>query len=389
MTTKAKNGDYRNWGPGYWYQNCRLYYWPLTASGDSDMKKAWFDMYMNNLALQSDVTRKYYGHDGAFFPETTNFFGLYIQDDWGWNNTGKASQTRWIRYHYEGALEMLAEMLEEYNHSRDEAFAKNYIVPFATQVISFFANHWPTINDRYRFIPANSLEQYWDCLNPIDYIAGLTHDINELKKLPENIVGSKLREEWDNCLRRLPPLPKTPDGKRLLPAEEYGVDRNFENPECYTIFPFKLYGMGRPDLDVALNTFNHRKFKHSNCWSQCAIQAAILGQSQLMEEALLKNATARDPEVRFPAFWKPGSDYVPDLDNGGVLATAVQHMLIDNLDGAIILLQALPDNWEADFKLRAHDNTVVRAKAKGKTLKELQVTPRSRANDVIIPDNNK
>ena len=386
---KGKNGDYRNWGPGYWYQNCRLYYWPLTASGDSDMKKAWFDMYMNNLALQSDVTRKYYGHDGAFFPETTNFFGLYIQDDWGWNNTGKASQTRWIRYHYEGALEMLAEMLEEYNHSRDEAFAKNYIVPFATQVISFFANHWPTINDRYRFIPANSLEQYWDCLNPIDYIAGLTHDINELKKLPENIVGSKLREEWDNCLRRLPPLPKTPDGKRLLPAEEYGVDRNFENPECYTIFPFKLYGMGRPDLDVALNTFNHRKFKHSNCWSQCAIQAAILGQSQLMEEALLKNATARDPEVRFPAFWKPGSDYVPDLDNGGVLATAVQHMLIDNLDGAIILLQALPDNWEADFKLRAHDNTVVRAKAKGKTLKELQVTPRSRANDVIIPDNNK
>lgn len=138
-----------------------------------------------------------------------------------------------------------------------------------------------------------------------------------------------------------------------------------------------------------LTTFNHRKFKHSNCWSQCAIQAAILGQSQLMEEALLKNATARDPEVRFPAFWKPGSDYVPDLDNGGVLATAVQHMLIDNLDGAIILLQALPDNWEADFKLRAHDNTVVRAKAKGKTLKELQVTPRSRANDVIIPDNNK
>lgn len=385
---KGNNGDYRNWGPGYWYQNCRLYYWPLTASGDSDMKKAWFDMYMNNLPLQTDVTRKYYGHDGAFFPETTNFFGLYIQDDWGWHNTGKASQTRWIRYHYEGALEMLAEMLDEYNHSRDEAFAKNYIVPFATQVIRFFANHWPTINDRFRFIPANSLEQYWDCLNPIDYVAGLTHDINELKKLPEGIVSEELLAEWDKCLRQLPPLPKTPDGKRLLPAEEYGVDRNFENPECYTTFPFKLYGVGRPDLDVALNTFNNRKFKHSNCWSQCAIQAAILGQSQLMEEALLKNATARDPEVRFPAFWKPGSDYVPDLDNGGVLATAVQHMLIDNIDGTIVLLQALPDNWEVDFKLHAHDNTTVRAKAKGKKVKTLQVTPEYRAKDVTIPDQN-
>ena len=157
---KGKDGDYRNWGPGYWYQNCRLYYWPLTASGDFDMKKPWFDMYMSMLPIQRDITRKYYGHEGAFFPETLNFFGLFIQDDWGWNNTGTASQTRWIRYHYEGALEMLAEMIDYYRHTSDDEFARNYIVPFATDVIRFFDNHWPTVNGQYRFIPANSLEQF-------------------------------------------------------------------------------------------------------------------------------------------------------------------------------------------------------------------------------------
>lgn len=380
----GKNGDYRNWGPGYWYQNCRLYYWPLSASGDFDMKMPWFDMYMSILPMQQDVTRIYYGHDGAFFPETLNIFGLYIQDDWGWNNTGKASQTRWIRYHYEGALEMLAEMLDYYDHTRDEVFARDYIVPFATQVIRFFDRHWPTINNQYRFIPANALEQYWDCLNPTDYIAGLTHDITRLRNLPDGLVPDELKSEWELILTRLPPIARTPDGKRLLPAEEFGVDRNFENPQCYTIFPFRLFGPGRQDPDVALNTFDARTFKESNCWSQCGIQAAILGLDERMPAMLMRNATARDPQVRFPSFWKPGSDYVPDLDNGGVLALTLQYMLIDNLGDSIILLQAMPRHWSVDFKLYAHDRTSVRVRSDGKRVTNLDVWPESRRKDVIV-----
>ena len=380
----GNNGDYRNWGPGYWYQNCRLYYWPLAASGDFDMKKPWFDMYMSILPMQQDITRIYYGHDGAFFPETLNFFGLYIQDDWGWNNTGKASQTRWIRYHYEGALEMLAEMLDYYDHTRDEAFARDYIVPFATQVIRFFDLHWPTINNQYRFIPANALEQYWDCLNPTDYIAGLTHDITRLRELPDGIVPAELSAEWERILTQLPPIARTPDGSRLLPAEEYGVDRNFENPQCYAIFPFRLYGPGRLDPEVARNTFDSRIFKESNCWSQCGIQAAILGLDEMMPAMLMRNATARDPQVRFPSFWKPGSDYVPDLDNGGVLALTLQHMLIDNNGDSIVLLQAMPEHWNVDFKLHAHDRTSVRVKADGKNINSLDVWPESRRNDISV-----
>ena len=380
----GKNGDYRNWGPGYWYQNCRLYYWPLAASGDFDLKKPWFDMYMSMLPMQQDITRAYYGHDGAFFPETLNFFGLYIQDDWGWNNTGKASQTRWIRYHYEGALEMLAEMLDYYDYTRDETFARDYIVPFATQVIRFFDQHWSTINNQYRFIPANSLEQYWDCLNPTDYIAGLTHDITRLRELPKGLVPAELSAEWERILTQLPPIARTPDGSRLLPAEEYGEDRNFENPQCYAIFPFRLYGPGRLDPEVARNTFDARIFKESNCWSQCGIQAAILGMHEQMPAMLMRNATARDPKVRFPSFWKPGSDYVPDLDNGGVLALTLQHMLIDNLGDSIVLLQAMPAHWDVDFKLNAHDRTSVRVKADGKNINSLEVFPESRRKDVTV-----
>ncbi|MDE6096582.1 MAG: hypothetical protein K2G52_10375 [Muribaculaceae bacterium] len=240
--------------------------------------------------------------------------------------------------------------------------------------------------DKYRDPYLHPLEQFWDCLNPIDYIAALTYDIEELKRLPADIIGNELVAEWEGVLSKLPPLPKSADGKLLLPAEEFGIDRNFENPQCYVIWPFKLYGVTQPDYELALNTFNMRKFKASNCWSQCAVQAARLGLSGEMAELLMHNAGAQDPSVRFPAFWNPGSDYVPDFDNGGVLAMAVQTMLVDNLGDSILVAQALPDGWEADFKLHAYGNTTVIGKAKGKKVESLDIFPASRAASVVYPE---
>lgn len=381
---KGYNGDYRTWGPGYWYQNCRLYYWPLTASGDYDLKKPWFDMYMNMLDLQKDVTKKYYDHDGAFFPETLNFFGMYIQDDWGWNNPGKASDTRWIRYHYSGALEMLSEMLDYYDYKKDEAFAREYIVPFGREVIRFFDQHWPRINQSIRFIPANAIEQFWDCLNPVDYIAGLQYTITKLNALPVGLIDEQLRNEWNNCLKSLPPIPMTRDGKKIRPAEEFGEPRNLENPECYVIFPFKLYGLGRQGLDIALNTFRDRSFRQSTCWSQDIVQAPLLGLAEESGKYLIKNIQALDPDVRFPAFWKPGSDYIPDLDNGGAFMLGLQHILLQSVDQSILVLPAFPDFWDADFKLHAFDNTTVRVKSKGNNVSLLNVYPEVRKTDILF-----
>jgi len=381
----GQNGDYRNWGPGYWFQNNRLFHWPLFSSGDYDLLKPWFDMYMNVMKFQKDVTKKQHGHGGAFFPETLNFFGLFIQDDWGWNNVdGKASDTRWIRYHYSSSLEMLSQMLELYDYTKDDEFAKQYIIPFAEQSIRFFDQHWPRISGVIRFSPANSLEQFWDCVNPVDYIAGLQYTIGKLNELPRNLTTSDLLEEWNNCLRALPPLPMSSDKKKILPAEEFGEERNFENPECYPIFPFRLFGLERPGLDIAKNTFDNRVWKLSNCWSQCLIQAALLGLGEESGEFIMKNVTAHDPGVRFPAFWKQGSDYNPDFDNGGVMATGLQYMLIQNVNDKILVLPAFPAHWNVDFKLQAHDNTTVRVKSAGTVISQLEVSPVSRKADVSL-----
>jgi len=42
------------------------------------------------------------------------------------------------------------------------------------------------------------------------------------------------------------------DGRpTILPAEKYGATRNSENPELYVAYPYRLYGVGKPDLQLA------------------------------------------------------------------------------------------------------------------------------------------
>lgn len=372
------NGDNRRWGPGYWHQNCRLYYWPLTVSGDYDLLKPWFAMYSNALPLQRDITRIQFGHGGAYFPETMNHFGLFIGDDWGWRNRdGKASQTRWIRYHFQGALEVLANMYEYYRHTGDRQFAADVMVPFATEVIRFFDLHWPRIQGTIRFAPANSLEQFWDCVNPVCYNAALRHDIPAMLSLPKDLVGDSLRSEWSNLLNSLPPIPMSADKSHILPAEEYGKERNFENPELYTVWPYRLFTKGKPGYEAALNSYRDRRWKRSNCWSQCAAQAAVLGLPDEVREGIMNKVNSVDPVIRFPAFWKPGSDYTPDLDNGGMMAIAIQEMLLQEApDGSgPLIFPALPDGWYADFKLHTPD-AVVRATSTPKGITRREITPK-------------
>ncbi|MBO5455249.1 MAG: hypothetical protein J6A20_01895 [Muribaculaceae bacterium] len=86
--------------------------------------------------------------------------------------------------------------------------------------------------------------------------------------------------------------------------------------------------------------------------------------------------------MRFPVFWKPGSDYIPDLDNGGAFAMGLQQMLLQDADGKILILPAFPKEWDVDFKLHAHDRTTVRVRKKGSKIEKIDVIPSIRTTDL-------
>ena len=169
----------------------------------------------------------------------------------------------------------------------------------------------------------------------------------------------------------------------ILPAEKYGSTKNSENPELYVAFPYRLYGVGKPDLKLAQDTFAARRFHFITCWGQDGTEASILGLTAEAKRAVTSEFTDYGDE-RFRWFWKAGGDWIPDLDNGGSGMIALQNMLMQCDGKRIQLLPAWPKDWSADFKLHAPFQTTVEGHVKNGKISNLKVTPKSRADDVII-----
>ena len=108
----------------------------MLASGDFDLVKPWFDLYLNALPLVKDRTQAYYHHEGAGFIETIDFWGLPNLNDFGWDNQGVEPASEWIRYHTQGGLEVVAMMLDQYDLTQDAVFARKKLIPFADAIIT-------------------------------------------------------------------------------------------------------------------------------------------------------------------------------------------------------------------------------------------------------------
>src|SRR5258708_33821785 len=77
----------------------------------------------------------------------------------------------------------------------------------------------------------------------------------------------------------------------ILPAEKYGKTSNGENPELYVAFPYRLYGVGKPGLKLAQDTFAPRLFPDNTSWGQDGTQSAVLGLTSVARSAAITKAT--------------------------------------------------------------------------------------------------
>lgn len=398
-TEKNCDPDYRTWGACFWNQNTRMLYWPLFASGDFDLLMPWFNMYVQAIPLVKDRTRAYFHHDGGAFIETIYFWGLPNVNDFGWDNPGPELQSEWMRYHIQGGLEVLAQMLDYHDYSGDISFAKNSLLPLADTVITYYDQHWKRGPDgKIILSPAQSIETYQTtAVNPTPDIAGLMSVLPRLLALPPALASKEERTLWSRVWKNLPPIPmgRTARGKlpprgqgepngipTILPAQKYGETRNVENPELYTVFPYHLFGVGKPGLDLARATYQARLFRMSHCWGQDALEAAMLGLTGAARAGVVEELTFYGNQ-QFPWFWRK-SDWIPDMDDGGAGMAALQLMLMQCDGRRILLLPAWPREWTADFKLRAPYQTTVEGHVENGKVSHLRVNPSARAKDIVV-----
>ena len=382
------NPDWRRWGSNYWFQNTRLIYWPMLASGDFEMIDPLFRMYSEALPLSLARIKTYYGFDhAAGFPETMYWWGLPNNGDYGWQNTSPELETSFIKHHWNGNLELILLMLNRYEYTQDQVFAKRVLLTLADPLISFFDQYWPKrdTNRKIIFDHSQALEAWWDVVNPMPDIAGLRSVLPRLLALPNNLITSDQRLRWTRILQELPPIPMADvKGVKLLrPAEIFSKGPHTENPELYAIFPFRLYGVGMPDLTMARQTFGQRTNHHNRGWCQDGIQAACLGLRDEAARLVSIRAANINKTARFPALWGPNFDWVPDQDHGNNILTALQFMLVQPVGDKIFLMPSWPKTWDVKFKLHAPKKTVIEGEYHNGKLSYLKVTPKSRTKDVV------
>lgn len=397
---QAFTPDYRKWGGGTMTaQNQRLVYWPMLKSGDFDMMSSQFDFYNRMLKNAELRTQVYWQHNGACFCEQIENYGLPNPAEYGfkrpeWFDKG-LEYNAWLEYEWDTILEFCQMILETKNYANADITP---YLPLIESSLTFFDEHYRQLasrrgrkaldgNGHLVLFPGSACETYKMTNNASSTIAAL-------KTVLEN-YGKK-----DEMLKTIPPIPlryieikdslnpaASPELKQTIsPAASWERINNVETPQLYPVFPWRIYGVGKENLELARNTYFYDpeaiRFRSHVGWKQDNIWAACLG---LTEEAKrLALAKLSNGPHRFPAFWGPGYDWAPDHNWGGSGMIGLQEMLLQTNGEQILLFPAWPKEWDIHFKLHAPGETTVEATLKDGKVTDLKVLPESRKKDIII-----
>ncbi|MBO9617486.1 MAG: hypothetical protein J7539_00505 [Niabella sp.] len=392
--------DHRNWGGGtFTAQNQRLVYWPLLKSGDVDMMQTQFDFYNRLLATAELRSKIYWGHAGANFNEQIENFGLPNPTEYGWKRPEGfdpgMEYNAWLEYEWDTVLEFCKMLLDANDYGSIQL--TNYL-PLIKSCLRFFDAHYQYLakqrgakaldQDGHLILyPGSGAETFKMAYNSSSTIAALQTVTAGLLALPAGNLTDSDKIYFTGLLKRIPPVPfmQYNGHTTIAPAQVWARVNNTESSMLYPVFPWGIFGVGHPGLDTAINTYKldtfALKFRSAVGWKQDNIFAARLGLTQ--EAKRLTVQKLKDGGRRFPAFWGPGYDWVPDHNWGGSGMIGLQEMLLQAVDDKIYLFPAWPKEWDVAFKLHAPRHTTVEGVVKKGKLVSLKVIPQSREKDVV------
>jgi hypothetical protein len=422
--TKAHDPDWRQWGGSvFTAQNQRLLYWPMLKSGDFDAILPQFELYRKGLPGATTRVKKHFGHNGAVYCEYTSVPGIAFGDGWGWQNENNyrirgeeipfgdpranaatgfndpvekgVMANGAIAYHWESQIEH-AYMILEY-HRFTGADISTYM-PFIEQSLIFFDEHYRARqkmrngkevdeNGKLVIYPSTSCESYRGATNPADVLAGLKACLKSMLELDEKYLSSERKVYYNEFLSRVPGFAfDVVDGLPVIkPAETWLKESNQELPQFYPLFPFDQFKLGDDEIQLFKNAYQVAPaFRKGTImsWHQDGIQFARMGMTA--DAADYNTRKLQDSERRYPTFWGPGHDWVPDHNWGGSGMIGLQEMLVQTVGDKIVLFPAWPIDWNVDFKLHAPGNTTVECCLKNGEIVNLKITPKKREKDLVL-----
>lgn len=391
--------DFRRWmGCRFMSQNQRWLGWPTLANGDADLLSPSISFYRDRSATAA-ARAKTNGADGMVYPEPLDIWGLCCV---GPRPDGLCGAQH-LTYHFSMMLEH-AWMALQAHDALGIPLAKD--LPWMEGAVFFYDSFYRKEakkrtgrelgpDGRLVLHPACGLEFAGGATDPIEVVCGLKRVTAGLIALNETSPAS--RERLERIHGTLPDIPKGMRGGRptLLPAKTWERDYNKWEPiEMYAYWPYRLFGITQPDtLQLARDTWatipadRARLCKQDYSWMANVVNmAALAWPEEAKKRAIYKMANTAAAQARFPAFFGPGHDWLPDHNWGGSGMTGIQEMLLapePGPKGKLNLFPAWPAEWDVDFKLHAPGRTTVEAVLRGGKLASLKVTPKSREKDIV------
>ncbi len=392
--------DFRRWMYCHFMsQNQRWLGWPAIAGGDAALLEPTIKFYRDRSATAS-ARAKTNGAEGVVYPEPMDVWGLCCVAPLSNGLCGAEHLT----YHFSMMLEH-AWMALQGHDILGTGIADD--LPWIGGVVRFYDSYYRMQNlkrsgqeldnnGKLVIYPSNGLEYAGDATDPVEVVCGLKRVTEALLSLKE--VSVELRADLERIQVTIPEIPVgTRDGKEsILPAKSFTKEYNLWEPiEMYAAWPYKEVGIAHPEtLPLLRQTWETipetraRYCKKDYSWmANVANMAALAWPEEAEKRAIYKMANIEAPQSRFPAFFGPGHDWLPDHNWGGSGMVGIQEMLMSaNPYGGekIHLLYAWPLKWDVDFKLYAPQQTIISAKVEHGKVVELKVTPESRKKDIVI-----
>ncbi|MDO8942137.1 MAG: hypothetical protein Q7U75_03090, partial [Desulfobacterales bacterium] len=333
--------DFRRWmGCHFMSQNQRWLGWPALAGGDADLLAPSLAFYRDR-APTAAARAKIHNAEGVVYPEPLDIWGLCCVAP---RPDGLCGAEHLV-YHFSMMLEHAWMALQ----ARDAlGVSLRQDLPWIEGTILFYDSFYRAqtkkrtgkeLGDDGKLViyPACGLEYAGGATDPIEVVCGLKRISAALLALPDLPANARAR------LQRIQPtLPELPIGKRkgrpsLLPAKSWEREYNKWEPiEMYAYWPYRLAGITKPEtLQLARDTWETvpsdraRLCKQDYSWmANVANMAALAWPEEAKKRALYKMANTNAPQARFPAFFGPGHDWLPDHNWGGAGMVGIQEMLL-------------------------------------------------------------
>lgn len=392
--------DFRRWWvTRFMSQNQRWLGWPTLASGDIDLYEPSRTFYREGAPAAASRAEAN-GAEGAVYTESLDILKFSNIES---TPTGLCGSQH-LTYHFSMGLENAWMALQAHNyHGIDISADIFWMAGTVLFYDTFYRNKCKELTEKELgkdnkliLYPCNGLELVSGATNPIEVVCGLKRVCSGLLALKE--LDPNLRNRMKEIQDRLPEIPigERSGVQSILEAKSYEDMHNRNEPlEMFAFWPYRLAGITCPGtLQLARNTWNTIPSNRSKLckdqdysWMANVVNTAALAiPEESKERVIYKLGNIKEPQSRFPAFFGPGHDWIPDHNWGGSGMVGLQEMLLaaePDPEGKIHLFPSWPKEWDVHFKLYAPGQTTVECVYKNGEIQTLTVTPKHRKKDIV------